>query len=136
MAMLLFKAGKTVMVIIALVLFPRVFEYLRNLLATAAGQPHVLTAWAKGLGPIRVFFRHVLPNSIPELLALAGVSVSIAFGACIPAETFCDLPGIGQLAWHAAMARDLPVLVTLTLLITFVTLACNSMPDLLGRRRT
>jgi len=36
------------------------------------------------------------------------------------------LPGIGQLAWQAALARDLPLLVNVTVLVTLVTLLANS----------
>ena len=53
----------------------------------------------------------------------------MAFGASIPVETLCDLPGIGQLAWKAAMARDLPLLVTLTMLIAVLTQLCNAVSD-------
>ena len=53
------------------------------------------------------------------------MSFSIAFGALIPVEVVCDIPGIGQLAWKAAQARDLPVLVTLTLLVTAITIVVN-----------
>ena len=63
------------------------------------------------------------------MLALAGVSGIMAFGAAIPVETLCDLPGLGQLAWKAATARDLPLLVVLTLLITLLTQACNTAAD-------
>jgi peptide/nickel transport system permease protein len=65
------------------------------------------------------------------MLALAGVTVSIAFGAAIPVEVVCDYPGLGQLAWKAALARDLPLLVNLTLIIALVTVAANSFSDLL-----
>ena len=40
----------------------------------------------------------------------------------------CGLPGIGQLAWQAALSRDLPLLVNLTVLVTLVTLLANSGP--------
>jgi peptide/nickel transport system permease protein len=93
--------------------------------------PHVLTARAKGLGGFRLFVWHILPVSAPQLLALAGVSVSLAFAASIPVEVLCDLPGIGQLAWKAALGRDLELLVTLTLIVTLVTLVANSGTDLL-----
>jgi peptide/nickel transport system permease protein len=53
----------------------------------------------------------------------------MAFGAAIPVETLCGLPGIGQLAWKAAIARDLPVLVSLTMMITVVTQVCNAISD-------
>jgi peptide/nickel transport system permease protein len=111
------------------VIFPKVFQYLRNLLEHAWSLPHVLAARAKGLRTGRILIWHVLPSAAPEMLALAGVSVSMALGAAIPVEVICDLPGIGQLAWKAAVARDLPVLVNLTLLIALVTQLANSASD-------
>ena len=92
--------------------------------------PHVLTATAKGLSAPRILLWHVLPLAAPQMLALAGVSVSIAFGAAIPIEVISDAPGIGQLAWQAALGRDLPLLVNLTLFVTLVTLTANSVSDL------
>jgi peptide/nickel transport system permease protein len=129
LAVLIFTWGGPVRIIIALILFPRLFDYCRNLLEDAYARPHIATARTKGLHPSRIFFRHVLPIGAPQFLALAGVSVSMAFGAAIPVETLCDLPGIGQLAWKAAIARDLPVLVCLTMMITVVTQLCNSASD-------
>jgi len=95
--------------------------------------PHVLLARAKGVGQIGILFWHVLLPAAPQLLALAGVSVSIALTADIPVEALCDLPGIGQLAWKAALGRDLYLLVNLTMIVTAVTLLANSAADLLSR---
>jgi peptide/nickel transport system permease protein len=64
---------------------------------------------------------------------LAGVSVSLALAAAIPVEVLCDLPGIGQLAWKAALGRDLCLLVDLTMIVTLLTLLANSASDLLGQ---
>ena len=69
----------------------------------------------------------------PQLLALGGVSISLALAAAIPVEALCDLPGIGQLAWKAALGRDLPLLVNLTLIVTLVTVVANSTADLLAQ---
>jgi peptide/nickel transport system permease protein len=129
MAVLMFVVGGPVRAIIALVLFPRLYETLRNLLQDAYGRPHILTARAKGVGPASILLRHAMPICAPEFLALAGVSAIMAFGAAIPVETLCDLPGLGQLAWKAAIARDLPLLTVLTLLITLLTQACNAAAD-------
>jgi ABC-type dipeptide/oligopeptide/nickel transport system permease component len=65
------------------------------------------------------------------MIALAGITVSIALGASIPVEALCGLPGIGQLAWQAALSRDLPLLVNLTVLVTLVTLLANSGADVM-----
>jgi peptide/nickel transport system permease protein len=125
-------AGGPASLAIALVVFPRVLQYARNILMQSAALPHVLAAHARGLHRMRVLLWHVLPNAAPLLFALAGISVSIAFGAAIPIEAICDYPGIGQLTWQAALSRDLPVLVNVTLLITVITLTANSLSDLVS----
>ena len=117
---------------IALIVFPRVYRYARNLLAKAYSMPHIIMARAKGLSELRILFWHVVPVAGPQLLAVAGVSVSIAVGAAIPVEALCGLAGIGQLAWQAALARDLPLLVNITVLVTLVTLLANSSGDVVG----
>jgi peptide/nickel transport system permease protein len=134
LALIVFDIGGPVRALVALVICPRVFEFLRNLLADAYAQPHIVTARAKGLGGARIWARHVLPSVTPQLLALAGVSVSIAFGAAIPVEALCDLPGLGQLAWKAATARDLPLLVSITFLVIVMTQVCNAVSDWAGLR--
>jgi len=117
---------------IGLIIFPRDYRYARNLLSKAHVQPHVLAARAKGLSELRILFWHVVPVVAPQLLAVAGVSVSLAVGAAIPVEALCGLAGVGQLAWQAALARDLPLLVNITVLVTLITLLANSGADVLG----
>jgi peptide/nickel transport system permease protein len=120
-----------VFVAIGAVTFPKVFRYLRNLLVHAYEQPYVLAARARGIGQARLLFRHVLRLVAPPVVALLGVSISMAFGAAIPMEALCDSPGIGQLAWLAALNRDLPLIMNLTLVVTLITVAANSAADLL-----
>jgi len=117
---------------IGLIIFPRDYRYTRNLLAKAYTLPHIVTARAKGLSELRILLWHVLPIAGPQLLAVAGVSVSLAVGAAIPVEALCGLAGVGQLAWQAALARDLPLLMNITVLVTLVTLLANSGADVIG----
>jgi len=135
LAIIVFDLGGPVRGLVALVVCPRVFEYLRNLLVEAYGQPHIVTARAKGLDGAAILARHVVPYVAPQLLALAGVSVSMAFGAAIPIEALCDLPGVGQLAWLAATARDLPLLLAITFLVIALTQICNAISDWAALRR-
>jgi peptide/nickel transport system permease protein len=115
---------------IALVVFPHVYRYAKNLLVTTYQSPHVLAAQAKGLSNLRVLFAHVFTPAAPQLAALAGISVSLAFGASIPIEVISDTPGIGQVAWKAALDRDLPLLVNITVFVALMTLVANSLADL------
>jgi ABC-type dipeptide/oligopeptide/nickel transport system permease component len=56
----------------------------------------------------------------------------MAIGAAIPIEALCGVAGVGDLAWQAALARDLPLLVNITILVTVATLLSNSGADVVG----
>jgi peptide/nickel transport system permease protein len=116
---------------VALVVFPKVFKFSKGLLTNAYEQPCLLAARARGAGNLRLLICHALPMVKFELAALAAVTVSVTLSALLPVEVLCDLPGVGQLAWQAAEARDLQLLVVLTLLVTFVTVVCTVSADLL-----
>lgn len=123
------KGAKSSLVLIA-VLAPRIFRFARNLLAQAYTALHVDMARARGVGEARILLHHVLPSISPQLLALAAASASIAIGAAIPVEAICDVPGLGKLAWNAAMARDLPLLVNLTMIVAVATTATTAISEL------
>jgi len=128
---LYFNAGPGVA--IAAVLFPKVYRYGRNILRKAASQPHVSVARAKGVGRGRLLIWHVIAPSFAELFTLAALTVNVALTASIPIEALCESPGIGQLAWTAALGRDLPLLVVLTLIVASVTMVCNYLSELAVR---
>lgn len=123
-----------VFVAIAVVTFPKLFRYLRNLLNHAYAQPYILAARARGTSQSRILFHHVLPLASPALFALLGVSLAVGFGAAIPIEALCDSPGVGQLAWQAALNRDLPLIMNLTLLVTLITVAANMLANIVHGR--
>ncbi len=115
---------------IGLVVFPRVFRYAANLVESAYARPHITTARAKGLNGSRILLFHVVPVVGPQLLAVFGISVSMAVGAAIPIEALCGIAGIGQLAWQAALSRDLPVIVHITSTVALLTVMANSLADI------
>jgi peptide/nickel transport system permease protein len=123
LAYLCLAAGAKSGIVLVLVLAPRIFRFSRNLLVQAYGATHVQMARVRGVREIRILAAHILPSTASQMLALAGASVSMAIGAAIPVEAICDVPGLGRLAWQAAMARDLPLLVNLTMLIALTTTA-------------
>lgn len=108
--------------VLVIVLAPRIFRFARNLLVQAYGSNHVEMARARGVREWSILWFHVLPDARPQLLALLASSVSMGIGAAIPVEAICGSPGLGRLAWQAATARDLPLLMNLTMLIALVTI--------------
>lgn len=131
-ALLIFLARGPVFLVLALAVFPRVFRYARDLFERSRNAPRVEAARSRGIPEQVIFLRYVMKSAWAPLVALAGVSFSIAFGVLIPVEVVCDIPGVGQLAWTAARSRDLPVLVTLTLMVTFLTVAGNALAEIVG----
>jgi peptide/nickel transport system permease protein len=120
--------------VLVIVIAPRIFRYTRNLLAQASGALHVETARARGVSDARILASHIFPAIAPQMIALAAVSISIAIGAAIPVEAICDVPGLGRLAWNAATARDLPLLVNLTMLVAIATTTAVAVSETADRR--
>jgi peptide/nickel transport system permease protein len=114
---------------IGAILLPRILRYLHNITGAMTRRPHVLAARARGIEGLRLVTRHVCLPASAEVLALAAVSVNMALGAAIPVEALCDSPGVGQLVWKAALARDLPVVVNVTVLIAAITASANLISD-------
>jgi peptide/nickel transport system permease protein len=134
LAYLCLTIGAAVETVLVLVLAPRVFRFSRNLLAQAYGAPDVDMARARGIGEARIPVAHVLPGAAPQLVALVAASLSMAIGAIIPIEAISDAAGLGRLAWQAAMSRDLPLLVNLTMLIALATTAAMALAEVVTQR--
>jgi peptide/nickel transport system permease protein len=67
---------------------------------------------------------YIAPSLAPQLGALASLSIVTALSALVPVEVIFNLPGVGQLAWNAALNRDLPVLLAVMILMALaVTLS-------------
>ena len=130
LGLLVIMARKPASLAIALAVWPVLYRWSRNVLQRSWVQPWTLAARAKGVSTKEILFRHVVPFAAPQLIALAGVSLNMAFGAALPGEVVADSPGVGQLAWQAAMGRDLPLLVTITALVAAVTLTANAAASL------
>ncbi len=129
-AYLCLVAGAKSFLVLVIVLTPRIFRFARNLLAQTDTALHVEMARARGITETRILISHILPAITPQLLALAAASASMAIGALIPIEAICDVPGLGRLAWNAAMARDLPLLVNLTMLVAIVTTIATAFAEM------
>ena len=69
---------------------------------------YIRTARAKGLGEVKVVYKHAFRNTlIPLVTSLAGLLPSLFSGAIITEQVF-DLPGIGNVAYKAMIVADIP----------------------------
>jgi peptide/nickel transport system permease protein len=119
---LLAGSGGPVLVM-AMLIAARDFKFLCRILRKAWLEPHLLQARAQGVRTWRLLAVHMAPAIAAQLAALAGLSMVTALSALVPVEVLFDVPGLGQLAWNAAMNRDLPVLLAVTLLMALAVTA-------------
>lgn len=136
LALFLFLAGAPVAAGIAIAVFPQIHRYVRQLSSEALDQPCIFAAAARGVGRFELVTRHVRALISSQLLALFGSSAATAVSASIPMEALCGSPGLGQLAWRAAMGRDLALLLPLVLCMTVVIQLASVASELLQSRST
>lgn len=119
--------------VLATVIAVRDFKLVYRLLREAGKAPGLLFARAQGISSVRIACIHLLRPLAGKLLALALLSFVTALSAIVPLEVVFDVPGLGHLAWSAAMNRDLPVLLGVTLLMA-TAVGIASMVSAPGRR--
>ena len=107
------SAGGVLFVTIA----ARDFRLFCRLLRRQAAASHIYFARASGVSSWRLMLRHLFWPARWELAALIVTSFLVGLNAMLPIEVIFGIPGVGQLAWAAAMNRDLPVLLTVSLLL-------------------
>lgn len=107
---------------------------LRAALLQIMSMDYIRFARAKGLGPWSVFWRHMLPNALPPMVTMWGVSLGQLLGGAVIVESIFAWPGLGQLTVQAVLARDVPVVQGVVLLVALVFVAVNQVVDLINRR--
>lgn len=116
-------------IVMTLLLAARDFKFLDRILRTTWREPHLLQARAQGVRMPRLLRAYILPGITAQLLALATLSIVTALSALVPVEVLFSVPGLGQLAWNAAMNRDLPVLLAVTVLMALAVTVAGMVSD-------
>jgi oligopeptide transport system permease protein len=94
-------------------------------------QDFVRTARAKGCGPARVLLVHTLRNALAPVVAFLAPTVAGLVTGTFVIESIFQIPGIGRLFVEAALAKEYPLLIGVTVLFSAILLLCNWIGDLL-----
>lgn len=106
-------------------------QFLRNDIIENSRKDFVRTARAKGTSESKIYNQHILRNSMIPLITFLGFDIVALVGGAIITETIFTYPGIGQLFLNSVSQRDYPVLMTLTMMFSFLTLFGNLVADIL-----
>ncbi|MBJ7597033.1 MAG: ABC transporter permease [Candidatus Nephthysia bennettiae] len=115
---------------IALVSIAFYSRYVRSSTLENLTQDYVRTARAKGASSRRVVFRHVLRNVLVPVVTLVGLSLPFVFAGTLISEEIFNYPGTGLLFYSAAVARDYPVLLGVTLVVGTATVVGSLLADI------
>jgi peptide/nickel transport system permease protein len=105
-------------------------RFVRGSILDTMVQDYVRTARAKGCSPRQVLFRHMFRNAILPVVTILGLSLPGLFGGALITEEIFNYPGMGLLGVQATNARDVPVVMGITLLITIMTVLGNLLADI------
>lgn len=92
---------------------------------------YIRTARAKGLGEVKVVYKHAFRNTlIPLVTSLAGLLPSLFSGAIITEQVF-DLPGIGNVAYKAMIVADIPFIMGYNMFLALLSVLGVLLADLM-----
>lgn len=91
---------------------------------------YVRTARAKGLGTRRTLLRHVLKGALLPVIAYLGPATAAIITGSILIETIFAVPGIGRHFVDAALNRDYPLVMGITILYGGLVIVANIATDL------
>jgi peptide/nickel transport system permease protein len=126
-------AAHMVMPSLVLATFPlaQFTRYVRSSMVDVLAQDYVRAARAKGLTEIVVLGRHALRNALIPIVTVFGVMTPRLLGGAVITETIFAWPGLGRLAVDAAITRDYPVIMGVTLFVSALVIVSNLITDLL-----
>jgi peptide/nickel transport system permease protein len=106
-------------------------RFYRTALLEEVNQDYVRTARAKGLTEPRIFFKHVLKNSMVPILTNVVVEIPLLVLGAILLESFFGIPGIGGITIDAVHNSDFPVIKAMTTLQALLFILGNLATDIL-----
>lgn len=117
-------------VVLASASIAELLRYTRSSVRSAAKLDHVRTARAKGLPQRTVHVRHVLKNALIPVVTVIGLQLPRLVGGAAVTETIFAWPGMGRLSVEAALGRDYPLILGVTLVVAAAVVLFNLLIDL------
>ncbi len=106
-------------------------RYLRSTLLDVRASRWMLAARARGLPRWRLLLVHALRPALLPVVTLLGLSLPILVSGSVVIETVFSWPGMGLVAYNAARARDIPLILGATLVGAIAVILGNLAADLL-----
>ncbi|QAY59722.1 ABC transporter permease [Microbacterium protaetiae] len=105
-------------------------RYFRTGMLEVLRADFIRTARAKGLAERSVVFSHALRNALLPAITLLAFELPGLFAGAIITEQIFNWPGVGRLQLESVQNRDYAVLMTITMLLAFLTVLGSFLADI------
>lgn len=106
-------------------------RFVRSTMLENLHMDHARTARAKGLSEAAVLLRHVFRTGLIPIVTLLGYLLPGLIGGSVIIESIFSIPGIGRLGFDAILNYDYPLIMAITTISAFLTLAGMLVSDIL-----
>lgn len=116
---------------LGLSLMAALMRYTRNSMLDVMNKDYVKTARAKGLPEWKVYVRHAFRNALMPITTLLCARLPLLIGGSVVIEQVFGYAGIGQRLVIAINSSDYPVVMTIVLLMSIVSLVASVLIDVI-----
>ncbi|SJM64238.1 Oligopeptide transport system permease protein OppB (TC 3.A.1.5.1) [Gulosibacter sp. 10] len=114
---------------LALPLAATISQVMRDGLEQALDEPFVLTARTRGVSEWGVRFSHALRHSLLAVTTVSGTVLGGILSGSILTETVFGRAGFGQMTLQAISSRDMPLILTIVVLVALAYYLINALVD-------
>lgn len=105
--------------------------YIRSLTLEIMKSDYYYFALSRNLSKKDLLRYYILPNLLPPIVTLLGLSLPGLLGGSVILESIFGIEGMGQLFYMSALSRDYPIIMGTLMITSFLTLLGNMFADLI-----
>ena len=105
--------------------------YIRSLTLEILKSDYYYFARSRGIQEKDLLRYYILPNLMPPIITLLGLSLPGLIGGSVILESIFGIEGMGQLFYISALSRDYPIIMGILMITAFLTLLGNMLADLI-----
>jgi len=95
---------------------------IRATMLDQLGQPYITALRARGISEGRIYFRHAFRNTMNPFITGSSTLLADLFSGSLFLEIIFSYPGIGRLMYEAVMQKDINLVLTNIMFISFLIL--------------
>lgn len=119
-------------IVLVLVVLAHMMRMTRAAILNVMQSAYIETAELKGLSPMRVIWKHALPNAIAPIISVVVLNLAYLVVGVVVVEVVFSYNALGQYLVDHVAKRDLPVVQAVGLIFAAVYISLNILADVVS----